>query len=316
MTDISVIIPSYNSSKYIDKCISHICRQTFTGTLELIFVDDCSTDDTVLKIEKSIKHHAFRGVHKIIQHRINQGVAAARISGILNSVGEYVLFCDSDDWMDDRMCEVMYAEAKSFASDLVVCDYNNIYAEDIRVSSNNYADDYLQGLLLCQCTGSLCNKLIKREILIREDFIYPKASYTEDYVYSVQLAIMAERIRYVAVPFYNYCHREGSLVKSKDATAIRRRINENLENHRLVEEILKEHRLYERYYSESIALKFIVKNSIRSYFPSKEYYKLWRSTYPEMTIEMFKSHHISLRSKLAYFMTMIGLYGIIKKYMR
>lgn len=312
MIDISIIVPTYNSSQYIDKCICHLCGQTFAGVMEFIFVDDCSTDNTVLEIEQSLKRYNYNGQYSIIRHSENKGAACARITGIANSVGKYVLFCDSDDWMDDRMCEMMYSEAKEFSSDLVVCDYNNIYDGYTRVSSGNYKDDFLQALLLCKCTGSLCNKLIKRDVLTRNDFVYPRASFCEDYVYSIQLAIMADRVRYIPEPFYNYCHRAGSIVTSKDDVAIKRRIKENLENYKLVEDILKKHHLYERYYSELLALKLIVKNSIRSYFPSWEYYKLWWSTYPEMTIDIFKSRHIGFRTKIAYFMTMFGLYEKIK----
>ena len=316
MIDISIIVPSYNSSKYISRCLSHLCRQTFLGVIELVFVDDCSDDNTVQEIECCLHKYAYKGLYKIVKHSVNKGVAAARITGILNSTGEYVLFCDSDDWMDDRMCEMMYSEAQKFAADLVVCDYNNVYEGSSCVASNNCEEDFLPGLLLCRCTGSLWNKLIKRDILIRDNFVYPVASYIEDYVYSIQLAIMAKNIRYMPMPLYNYCHREGSIVRSRDTTAIRRRIEENLENHKLVERILNEHNLLEKYYSQSIALKFIVKNSIRTYFPSKEYYKLWRSTYPEMTIEMFKSRHIGWRARIAYFVTMLGLYTKVKKYIQ
>lgn len=316
MKNISIIIPSHNSAKYINNCIYHICRQTFKGAIELVFIDDCSTDNTISEIQRLLKLYEFKYDYKILRHAENMGVAAARVTGIYNATGEYVLFCDSDDWMDDRMCEIMYTEAKNFTADLVVCDYNDVYDDLSRVNVNNYAKDFLQSLLLCKCTGSLWNKLIKRNILLREDFIFPKASYIEDYVYSIQLAIMATRVRYVAIPLYNYFHREGSIVRSRDENSIRRRIQENIENHQLVEKILKEHKLFEKYYSESLALKMIVKNSIRSYFPSKEYYQLWRKTYPEMTRDLFKSEHINLRTKIAYFMTMFGLYGLVKKYLR
>ena len=317
MIDISIIVPAYNSSRYIEKCISQICRQTFSGTVELVFVDDCSSDNTVSEIKRVVEKYAFPGTYRIVRHEVNKGVAAARVTGILNSCGCYILFCDSDDWMDERMCEMMYEEARSHKADLVVCDYNNILCSGkVCKSSNNYEADFLQGLLLCRCTGSLWNKLIKREILIREDFIYPTASFCEDYVYSIQVAIMADKIRYLPIPLYNYCHREGSIVRSKNDVAIKQRIQENLANHRLVEKILQESNLFHKYYSQALALKLIVKNSIRSYLPSKEYYKLWRDTYPEMTRDIFKSDHITFRAKIAYFMTMLGLYAAIKKYIK
>ena len=314
MINISIIIPSYNSSKYIDRCICHLCRQTFAGTIELIFVDDCSTDNTIAEIKQSLLRYTYKGAYKVVAHQENKGAAAARVTGILNSIGEYILFCDSDDWMDDRMCEIMYAEALMNDSDLVVCDYSNIYDSYRSVSRNNFQNDFLQGLLLSKCSGSLCNKLIKRKLLLRDDFIYPKASFSEDYVYSIQLAIFANRINYVSEPLYNYCHRDGSLVTAKDSVSINRRIQENLENHRLVQSILQKYNLSERYYSESLVLKLNVKNLIRNYMPIKGYYKLWRKTYPEMTTEIFKSRYIGLKSKVIYFLTLFGLYTYFKKY--
>lgn len=314
MVDISIIVPAYNSSQYIDKCVRYLSKQTFSGSIELIFVDDCSTDNTASEIERSLKYYEYKGTYTIIKHRENKGAALARITGISNSDGEYILFCDSDDFMDERMCEKMYSEAKKSGSDIVVCDYNNIYSEYARISSNNYEEDFLRGLLLCKCTGSLCNKLIKREVLTREEFIYPTATFSEDYVYSIQLAILAKKISYIPQALYNYCHREGSVVSSKNDAAIKRRIKENLENQKLVEEILEKYDKYEKYYQELLFLRLKVKNSIRSYFPSKEYYRLWKRTYPEMTIDIFKSRYITFRSKVAYFFTLFGLYGKIKKY--
>ena len=316
MTSISIIIPSYNSSRYIEKCIISLCQQTFKGSLEIVFVDDSSTDNTIQVIEQLLSRHSYAGLYKIVKHSENKGVAAARMTGIFNASGEYILFCDSDDWLDERMCEIMYAEAIKHNSSLVICDYRNIYNNYINISSNNYVEDFLQGLLLCKCTGSLWNKLIKRELLLKEGFKYPKASFSEDYVYSIQLAILAENIRYVPKPLYNYYHREGSIVMSAIDEDIKRKIQYHLENHRLVEDILKDHQMYIKYYSELLALKLIVKNYIRIYLPKKEYYQLWRNTYPEITLDMFKSKHISLRAKVAYFVTMFGLYPYLKKYIR
>ena len=139
------------------------------------------------------------------------------------------------------------------------------------------------------------------------------ASFSEDYVYSIQLAIMAKQIRYILNPLYNYCHRQGSLVTSKDVSAITRRLQENQENHKLVQKILQKYHLLERYYEESLVLKLRVKNLILSYLPLKGYYSLWKNTYPEMTIEIFKSQYITLKSKAYYFLTLLGLYPLIKK---
>lgn len=312
--DISIIIPCYNSSTYINKCIRSICNQLTSAEFEIIFVDDCSCDNTTEEIERTLRENNYSGAYRIIEHSINKGVAEARITGVKNAVGEYIMFCDSDDWMDSRMCDLMYKKAVQGNCDLIICDYIDVYDTHTSVCSACYNSAFLQSLLLCKCTGSLWNKLIKKSILMRDDFIFPTASYCEDYVFSIQLAIYAKSIGYIAQPLYYYVHRKDSIVNTKTLGAISKKVQENLENYMLVERILEDNGLSNIYYSERIALKMIVKNSLRFYFSYKGYYRLWLKTFPELIIEMFRSTHISNRARISYFLTMFGLYPLIKKF--
>lgn len=316
MPKVSVIIPVYGVEEYIERCAISLFEQTIDD-IEYVFIDDSTRDNSIGILNNVLDRYANRKSQvRIITHNENRGVSQARISGIQNATGDFIIHCDSDDWVDASMYETMYNVAMERDCDMVICDYENIYMGYSNICSPCYNTDMLQALLLCRCTGSLCNKLVKRQVFSGNSFKYPVASFCEDFVYSIQFAIHSLRIEYIPIPLYKYCHREGSLVTSKDDSAIEKRILDNLENHKLVEGIIRDHGLADKYASELIALRLIVKNSIRLYLPRKGYYKLWRRTYPELSIDIFKSKHVTWRSRFVYYVTLIGLYPVIKMIIR
>lgn len=98
---ISVIVPVYNVEQYVERCLDSICRQKYDA-LEIIVVNDCSTDSSLELCEQ----YALRDSRiKVIQHQTNQGLAAARNTGMKNATGDYYLFVDSDDWIDEHLCQ-------------------------------------------------------------------------------------------------------------------------------------------------------------------------------------------------------------------
>ena len=313
MPKVSVIVPIYGVEDYIECCVESLFRQTLED-MEFIFVDDCSKDNSISVLKTVLQRFPQRQSQVlIVTHEKNLGLPQARRTGLKYASGHYVAHCDSDDWVDDDMYAEMYERALATDSDMIVCDYMNVYDDYTRVSDPCYTKEYLQALLLCRCTGSLCNRITRREIFLDDGFRFPERTYCEDYVCSVQLALYSSRIEYIPRPFYKYRHRVGSIVMTKDRVAIDKRILDNLINHKLVESIISDHGLSEKYFSELIALRLIVKNSIRFYMDHRGYYKLWRQTYPDLTISIFKSKHISWRTRFAYFITYIGLYPIFMK---
>ena len=97
---ISVIVPVYNSEKYIEKCIESIINQTYRN-IEIIFINDGSTDESLNIIHKYKK---LDNRIKVI-NQSNSGVSAARNKGIKNSIGDYITFVDSDDHIDSKMID-------------------------------------------------------------------------------------------------------------------------------------------------------------------------------------------------------------------
>ena len=120
---ISVVIPVYNAEKFIEKCVRSLFEQTF-DQVEYIFVDDCSTDNSIAILQSLIDKCQNRADNVIIiNNKVNQGVAVARNIGLSNAKGKYIIFCDSDDWIDPQMLQKMYSIALGTDADVVMCDF-------------------------------------------------------------------------------------------------------------------------------------------------------------------------------------------------
>ena len=109
MPKVSVIIPVYNTEKYLEKCLDSVCNQTLSD-IEIICVDDCSTDNSL----NILKEYAQKDNRiKLIEFKENKGAAAARNEGIKAATGEYIGFIDSDDYPEtDSYYEQLYTKAK------------------------------------------------------------------------------------------------------------------------------------------------------------------------------------------------------------
>ena len=123
---ISIIIPAYNSELYISRCIESILAQTYED-LEIICINDCSTDDTLREMESWAEKDS-RIV--IINNKVNTGISFSRNAGIESAHGEWIMFVDSDDWMDPNTCELALAKAKQNQADLIMWCYIREYEND------------------------------------------------------------------------------------------------------------------------------------------------------------------------------------------
>ena len=120
MNKVSVIVPVYNAQNFLEKCIESLTQQTLKE-MELIFVNDGSTDQSLQILEKYQKRFPKK---VMVYSKENGGQASARNLGIAKSRGEYIGFIDADDYVDTHMYEAMYKKAKKENSDYVECQYH------------------------------------------------------------------------------------------------------------------------------------------------------------------------------------------------
>lgn len=207
---ISVIVPVYQSESYLPRCVESILSQSLHD-IELILVDDGSMDKSGLICEeyaqKDIRVHVF--------HKSHSGVSDTRQKGLENATGDYVIHCDSDDWMEPDMLETLYKNAQESDADLVVCDYWAEYRE--RVVQKAFGQNFDADTDLSEQMGNLLlsvwNKLIRRSFIVQNDLHFlPSVCYAEDLYFVFNALDQNPKIAYVPLPLYHYnVQNEGSL---------------------------------------------------------------------------------------------------------
>ena len=115
MAKISVVLPIYNVGKYIEKCLESIQNQTFKD-FEAICVDDCGTDNSIEIAQRFIEKDSR---FKLVRHEHNRGLSAARNTGIDMATGEYIVFIDSDDWVEPTLLEKILDGFKESKTDSI-----------------------------------------------------------------------------------------------------------------------------------------------------------------------------------------------------
>lgn len=163
---VSVIIPVYNTEKYLKRCLDSVLNQSYTD-IEVIVVNDGSTDNS-LQILKEYEKNDNR--IKLIDQQ-NQGVSSARNTGLENVNGEYIIFIDSDDWVESNMFELLVENMSVSNSDISCCQYDKEVQTDIsNLEVWTYDKSLTEFIKHQKLNGSLVNKLIKSEIVANVRF--------------------------------------------------------------------------------------------------------------------------------------------------
>ena len=209
---ISVIVPIYNVEKYLEKSVTSILNQTYDN-LEIILVDDGSTDnggkicDDFKKKDNRIK----------VLHKKNGGLSDARNYGFSQANGEYIIFIDSDDYIHEKMIEALYNQIINENADVSSCGVTNVYTNSSSPQCKNtelyfvcdrkqFLEKYLIGE---QIPGSICNKLMKKEIV--NNLKFPVGLIYEDAYYHYDLLKVARKFVVNTKPYYYYYHRGDSI---------------------------------------------------------------------------------------------------------
>ena len=142
---ITIIVPVYNAAASIDRCINSILGQSYKN-IELVLVDDGSTDNSLSICQK----YADLDNRVVIIKQTNSGVAVTRNTGLDNAKGDYILFVDSDDYIDIKMCETMLSKTINENADLAVCKYCRVLDNNLtKVEENALIDAYCNKKYSC-----------------------------------------------------------------------------------------------------------------------------------------------------------------------
>lgn len=229
---LSVIVPVYNSGKYIKQCVNSILNQTYSD-LEIILIDDGSTDDSGEICDKYEKED--KRVRVI--HQENCGCIKARLSGLQNSNGKYIGFVDSDDWIDVDLYQTLMSVAEEKNCDIVSMGYTAVYESGIEkiddsvffgfYEKDKNLDTLLAGMMYEETKKrrgvhpSLCSKVIKRELLIDAyDKVDENIIMGEDAVIFYPCCLNAKRIFIMREYKYYYRIHNESMCRSMNINTI------------------------------------------------------------------------------------------------
>ncbi|MBR3230838.1 glycosyltransferase [Candidatus Saccharibacteria bacterium] len=206
---ISVIIPVYNISGYILKCLNSIKRQSYTN-LEIIIVDDGSTDDS----GRFCDGFGESDNRARVFHKKNGGLSSARNFGLDKARGEIIAFIDGDDYIDENFIKKMYGAMAHDKADVVVCGYNNVLPKKEILSGRLATAKLLVGQENLDILAS--NKLYKKKLFKESGIKYPVGYNHEDNLTTYKILAAARMVSYIPESLYNYIKREDSIMGRAD----------------------------------------------------------------------------------------------------
>ena len=227
MPKVSVIVPVYGVEKYIERCAVSLFEQTLDD-IEYIFIDDCTPDRSMEILYSVIEKYQHRllkekKVVKIERMPSNSGLPTVRKKGLQLFTGDYVIHCDSDDWVHTNMYREMYEKAIQEDADMVVCNYQETngadYNKDCCAHLQTDWDSYFDDLLHLNVTWAIWNKLIKSNHT-KSITEYPSGNMGEDMAYVLQMMSTIKKISFIDKSMYYYFVNPNSITKCVDETKI------------------------------------------------------------------------------------------------
>lgn len=214
--DVSVIIPVYNCEKYLKDCLDSILNQTLT-TIEVICVDDCSIDHSVLELER---YKQIDSRVRVLKNKSNLGAAASRNRGAKYANGEYIIFLDADDWFEPTMLDEMFQAAEQNEADVVLCGMSQ-FGDGQLESKNIFPGIYIAKQLIdtfpvIQSPKECCflfqanypitawNKLCRRSFVESNNLSFQNLKISNDVYFSCVLLIYAKKLYFVDKKLVHY----------------------------------------------------------------------------------------------------------------
>ncbi len=212
MQKISIIVPVYNTSKYLNKCINSLLNQTLED-IEIILINDGSTDES----DSIIKKYKDKRIKYI--HKKNEGIGKTRNLGIEIASGEYLSFIDSDDYVGADFCEKMYNKAIKDNCDIVICDfYKDIDSTLEYIKIESFKDNSLNknpNILNIVNLGP-CNKIYKRNLFENRNNRFVENLKYEDAPFVCKVLLSAKKIGKVDEYLAHYVIHDKSETTTRD----------------------------------------------------------------------------------------------------
>lgn len=300
---LSVVIPIYNVEQYIERCVRTLFGQTLQD-IEYIFVNDCTTDNSVKIVENVLEEYPNRKpMVKIINHEQNQGVSCSRIDGMKAATGKYIIHCDTDDWIDLNLYEIMYNKAESENADITVCDFVSEYSNSqnsTRISCviNGTPNQMLANMHNESFYCMLWRSLMRRDFIERYNlYTIPHVDLWEDVYVTLRAYYYANKVVKIEDAVYHYFVNNKSLT-AKSANP--KHYQDMQETIRLLEEFFSE----KKEFDSTLLLcfwKLLAKGTLltsQGFNP-----KRWKHEYKEAHKHIMQIKAIPLLTRFQYWIT-------------
>lgn len=312
MYKVTVIVPIYGVEKYIVRCAQSLFSQTL-DSIEFVFVNDCTLDNSITLLESEIsKYQAVINEKNwsvsIRKMPKNGGLAAVRKYGMQFATGEYIIHCDSDDWIDKNMLKTLYDTAIAHTADVVICDYyvsdgnTNRHMPGVEVNDKKH----LLRSLIKTGDWTTWDKLVKRELYLNNPIAYATGDMGEDVVLTTQLLYHSRKTVTVHQPLYYYCYNPTSITKQKTAEVTLKKFRHCCGNMQVLSDALQKHEIGQDNKKGLDYLKFSRRNLLLPLISDDNYYKEWSNTFSEINSRIMFNPFISFKEKLRFY----------KKYLR
>lgn len=317
MPKVSIIIPVYNVEQYIERCARNLFEQTLDD-LEYLFIDDCSTDNSIDVLMKVLEDYPHRK-RQVIIHKmdVNSGQAKVREWGIRNAKGEYTIHCDSDDSVDKTAYKVLYEKAKENNCDIVFHDYyickgqEKLYNESGILGKTK--NQILSEILRDKIKASLWMALIKRSIYDDCRFLFPRGDMTEDCAIILQVLTLSERITQIEKGLYYYYINSESISNKLSVSYCLKRFQDCVDNTALLESFFKN-------FSYTLSEEFDIRklsnvNKLLPIINKRGCLSKWKNTYPQLAIRLLHTRRLTIKEKAKIALIYMGLYPVYHYFM-
>lgn len=242
---ISVIVPVYNSEKYIVRCLESLAGQS-AGELEVVLVDDHGTDSSIAMASDFAAENMRQGLSFIFTETpCNSGPGAARNAGIKAATGDWVCFVDSDDTVSQDFCRKLLETAGAAGADIACCDID--IDGDIR---RNACVDNKRSFLK-HYVSYFTTWIYRRQMLIDNEIVFPGTRSAEDSCFLACAILASEKIAQIHEPLYHYLLNGTSVSQRRN----RKRAFQRIASFRTLRHWAKAHKLYRPYLAE---IEFII----------------------------------------------------------
>ena len=241
---LSIIVPVYNASRTLSRCLSYLLNQTYKN-IEIICVNDCSTDSS----EEIMEHwrQKYPQQIKCITTEKRLGPGGARNHGMTHVSGMYTAFVDSDDWIDSCLCSVVIQHLLKSGADIAIYGVKDEYESPLNSKLRydyrycNVIDNHFALNILSRNNGNdsyvssmVCQKIFKRSFLQDNNLSFHATSYYEDDLFTFQCFTISCKIVMVPNVYYHYYQRPDSITHTfskkhiSDLTAMIEELKQNI----------------------------------------------------------------------------------------